>query len=172
MKYTIFKTKWGYFGIAGNKSELVRTCLPTTKERVNRLLLKDLKNAEYDRTLFDELAEQISAYYEGSYVNFDKDIPAALEDFSEFGTAVLNACRDITFGETRSYAQLAEKAGRPGAARAVGGVLARNPLPLIIPCHRVSCSNGGLGGFSAFGGVTVKKKMLELEKTSIERAGA
>jgi methylated-DNA-[protein]-cysteine S-methyltransferase len=172
MKYTIFKTKWGYFGILGSKAGLVGTCLPTAKERVKRLLLKDLKNAEYDRTLFDEFAEQISAYFEGSYVNFSRDIPVAPGDFSEFGVAVLNACRDITYGETRSYGQLAEKIGRGGAVRAIGGVLARNPLPLIIPCHRVICSNGGLGGFSAFGGVTVKKKMLELEKTSIKKAEA
>jgi len=172
MKYTIFKTNWGYFGIAGNKSGLVGTCLPTTKERVKSLLLKDLKAAEYDKTFFSELAEQITAYFEGSYVDFSRDIPAAPGDFSEFGMAVLNACRDIRFGETISYEQLADKIGRGGAVRAVGGVLARNPLPLIIPCHRVICSNGGLGGFSAFGGVTVKKKMLELEKTSIKRVRA
>jgi methylated-DNA-[protein]-cysteine S-methyltransferase len=54
-------------------------------------------------------------------------------------------------------------AGKPGAARAVGGALARNPLPLIIPCHRVVCANGKIGGFSAPGGVNLKKKMLKLE---------
>lgn len=164
-KYIIFKTKWGYFGILGNEAGLVKTCLPTTYQQAKLSLLKDLGEAEYDKSFFGELMEQITAYFEGSYVNFSRDIPAALDGFSEFATAVLNACRDITFGETISYGQAAEKIGRPGAARAVGRILARNPLPLIIPCHRVICSNGGLGGFSAFGGVTMKKKMLELERT-------
>jgi len=165
MKYTIFKTKWGYFGILGNKRGPMKTCLPTAPEKVKSLLLKDLENAEYDKTSFGLLAEQVTAYFEGSYVNFSRDIPVKLNGFSEFAMAVLNVCRDITFGERMSYGQVAEKIGRPGAARAVGRVLARNPLPLVIPCHRVICSNGGLGGFSAFGGVTMKKKMLELERT-------
>jgi methylated-DNA-[protein]-cysteine S-methyltransferase len=163
-RYTIFKTKWGYFGIVGNETGLVRTCLPTTMERVKSLLLKRLKNTKFDRAFFGEIEEKITAYFEGSYASFGRDIPVVLDGFSEFGKAVLDACRDASFGETISYGQLAERIGRPGAARAVGGVLARNPLPLVIPCHRVVYSDGGLGGFSAFGGITVKKRMLELEK--------
>jgi O-6-methylguanine DNA methyltransferase len=67
---------------------------------------------------------------------------------------------------------LAERVGRGGAGRAAGGALARNPLPLIIPCHRVICANGKLGGFSGAGGVRVKRKMLDFErKMAMERPG-
>ena len=76
----------------------------------------------------------------------------------------MTACRDIRFGQTVSYGRLAEMAGKPGAARAVGRALAKNPLPLIIPCHRVICANGKIGGFSAPGGVTLKKRLLQLEQ--------
>ena len=82
---------------------------------------------------------------------------------SEFAKSVLTACRAIKFGQTISYLGLAEKAGHPTAARAVGNVMAKNPLPLIVPCHRVLNADGRAGGFSATGGISLKKKMLELE---------
>jgi methylated-DNA-[protein]-cysteine S-methyltransferase len=165
-KYSIFKTKWGYFGVAGNEKGIVKSCLPTTFGKVKYLLLKDLGNAKYDKRYFSEIERKVSAYFEGSYVNFGSEIAVVLDDFSNFAREVLIACRGISFGEIISYGQLAERIGRPNAARAVGQVLAKNPLPLIIPCHRIVCSNGGLGGFSAAGGVTFKKKMLELEKNA------
>ena len=163
-KYSILKTKWGYFGIAGNETGLLKTCLPTTFDKANLLLLKGLENAKYDKRYFSRIERQINAYFEGSYVSFDSDIAVVMDGFSDFGRLVLSDCRTINFGETISYGQLAERIGRPNAARAVGQILSKNPLPLIIPCHRVVCSNGGLGGFSAIGGITFKKKMLELEK--------
>jgi O-6-methylguanine DNA methyltransferase len=83
---------------------------------------------------------------------------------SLFAGRVLTACGDIKFGQTISYGRLAKKIGRAGAARAVGGALAKNRLPLIIPCHRVIRSDGKIGGFSAAGGTTIKKGMLELER--------
>jgi methylated-DNA-[protein]-cysteine S-methyltransferase len=82
---------------------------------------------------------------------------------SAFARSVLGACREIRFGQTMSYEGLARKAGKPKAVRAVGRVMARNPLPLIIPCHRVVHCDGKIGGFSAIGGVSLKKRMLEME---------
>ena len=165
LKYTVFKTKWGYFGLAGTESGLCRSCLPQPeREKVKSLLLKNLRPAQYDKNFFKPVQEQVTAYFEGAYVNFSRDLPLALEGFSLFSRQVLTACRDISFGQTISYAGLAKKIGRPAAARAVGGTLARNPLPLIIPCHRVVCANGKIGGFSAMGGAEIKKGMLELEK--------
>lgn len=160
-RYTVFKTKWGYFGLAGTELGLLRTCLPGPElGKIKSQLLENLCAARYDKALFKVLREQITAYFDGAYVNFDKDIPIVLDGFSLFAMQVLDTCRDIGFGETISYAGLAEKIGRVGAARAVGGALAKNPLPLIVPCHRVVCANGKIGGFSAAGGVSLKRKML------------
>ena len=171
IKYTIFKTKWGYFGLGGTENALLRTCLPVAgRKRAKCLLLKGLRPAEYDKTLFKSLQEQISAYFEGACINFRRDISLDLTGLSGFTRLVLSGCRDITYGRTISYGQLAEKIGRPGAVRAVGGALARNPLPLIIPCHRGTYANGKLGGFSAMGGAKLKKRMLELEEKSIKSA--
>jgi methylated-DNA-[protein]-cysteine S-methyltransferase len=186
MKYTIFKTKWGYFGLAATDNGLLRTCLPLAeREKAKSQLLKNLPAAQYDKALFKTAQEQITAYFEGNCVDFKdvliahchsresgnpdgvridfRNVPVVLNGLSVFARRVLTVCRDIEFGQTVSYGRLAEMAGNPGAARAVGNALARNPLPLIIPCHRIICANGSLGGFSATGGVNLKKKMLKLE---------
>jgi methylated-DNA-[protein]-cysteine S-methyltransferase len=164
-RYTVFKTKWGYFGLAGTELGLLRTCLPGPEfGKIKSQLLENLCAARYDKALFKVLREQITAYFDGAYVNFDKDIPIILDGFSLFTRRVLGICRDIRFGQTISYAGLAGEIGRAGAARAVGGALAKNPLPLIVPCHRVVRSDGKIGGFSAAGGITLKKRLLELEQ--------
>jgi len=171
IKYVIFKTKWGHFGLTGTEYALYRTQLPGLKpEKIKSMLLKNLpipnqaSSIEFDKTFFKTLQEQITAYYEGAYINFSRDVPLVLDGFSSFGISVLTACRAIEFGQTITYGRLAKKSGRPNASRAVGSALAKNPLPLLIPCHRVIRSDGKLGGFSAPGGITLKKRMLELER--------
>ncbi|PVV84097.1 hypothetical protein DD509_05190 [Dehalogenimonas alkenigignens] len=81
---------------------------------------------------------------------------------TEFQQQVYRAACGIPFGETKSYGELAAAIGKPGAARAVGQALGANPLPILIPCHRVVAADGGLGGFS--GGVETKQQLLEMEK--------
>jgi methylated-DNA-[protein]-cysteine S-methyltransferase len=142
-KYVIFRTRWGYFGLAGDDRGLLRSCLPGGRERVKFKLLKGLGEVRCEKVFMQEVQELVSAYYEGNYVNFGRDIPVVLDGVGEFGRRVLESLHgDIRYGETISYGELAERIGRSGAARAVGGALARNPLPLIIPCHRVTCANG------------------------------
>jgi len=181
----IFKTKWGYFGLTATEKGLLKTCLPLSNpEKVKLQILKasfagrelSIKNRassiEFDKDLFKMVQEQITAYFEGVCVNFDKDIPIVLacpergrgNGFSFFAGRVLNVCRQIKFGQTISYAGLAKKIGQPAAYRAVGGALAKNPLPLIIPCHRVVRSDGKIGGFSAGGGKNLKEKLLKHER--------
>ncbi len=168
IKYIIFKTKWGHFGLAGTEYGLCRIQLPGPKpEKIRSLLLKNLPDGQLDKSFFRPVQEQIATYFEGACVNFSLDIPLVIEGLSSFGISILTACRDIGFGQTITYGRLAKKSGRPNASRAVGSALAKNPLPLIIPCHRVIRSDGKLGGFSAPGGVTLKKKMLELEGKAI-----
>ncbi len=171
IKCVVFKTKWGYFGLAGTEYALYQTQLPGPKpEKIKSMLLKNLpipnqaSSIEFDKTFFKTLHEQIAAYFEGVCVNFSRDIPLALDGFSSFGISVLTACRAIEFGQTITYGRLAKKSGQPNASRAVGSTLAKNPLPLLIPCHRVIRSDGKLGGFSAPGGIAFKKKLLELER--------
>ena len=177
IKYTIFKTKWGYFGLAGSENALLRTHLPLRNlEKVKSRLLKMLfavressieyreSRIEFDKALFKTLQQQITAYFQSTYVDFNKDIPIVLDGLSLFANSVLSACRDIGHGQTTTYGRLAQKVGRPTCSRAVGRALAKNPLPLIIPCHRVVCANGKIGGFSASGGTNLKKRLLKHEQ--------
>ena len=163
-KYVIFETKWGYFGLAGMESALWRTYLPEPKSAsLKRRLLKDLPGAEFDGNFFRELQGQIAGYFEGVRVDFSR-VPIALNGVSVFSRKVLMTCRKVKLGQQVTYSELAKKSGRPNASRAVGGVMARNPIPLIIPCHRVIRTDGKMGGFSAPGGISLKKKMLKLEQ--------
>jgi methylated-DNA-[protein]-cysteine S-methyltransferase len=168
--YTVFRTKWGYFGLAGVDDTVRRTCLPVPHRQVaERGLLLSLGPAGEDIRLnqgfLPDLQERIAAYFDGEQVDFTTDPPVHLDRATAFGRKVLDACRSITFGKTMTYSDLARQVGCPGAARAVGGVMASNPLPLIVPCHRVLRSDGGLGGFSAPGGVATKQKMLRHEQS-------
>jgi len=104
----------------------------------------------------------LGRYFEGEVERFD--FPVDLSRLTEFEREVLEAARGIGYGEVRSYSWLARKVGRPKAARAVGRALAKNPLALVIPCHRVVRSDGSIGGFSMAGGVEAKRRLLDLEK--------
>lgn len=164
-RYTVFRTKWGYFGLAGFEDTLWRTHLPATRlETVKSCLLSGVQTAKNDESFFKELQKQISAYFEGVLVEFNPGIAISLDRFRSFTMSVLTACRRIRFGQTISYSALAENLGRPSAARAVGNALAANPLPLIIPCHRVIRRDGKIGGFTAPGATNLKRKMLLLEQ--------
>jgi len=89
-------------------------------------------------------------------------VPVDIESLQPFERAVLKATRRIPLGETRTYGEIARDLGAPGAARAVGRALGANPVPIVIPCHRVLAASGS-GGFSAPGGAATKMKMLEIE---------
>ena len=181
LRYTIFKTKWGYFGLAGTEHALRRTCLPLAEpDRVKSRLLKNLAlmiravngkhvapRFESDRGLFKPLQQQITAYFEGAYISFGSDIPIILDSLSPFARSVLTASRALKFGQVMTYSGLAGKLGRPAAARAVGNALAKNPLPLVIPCHRVVRSDGKTGGFSAPGGRDLKARLLRHEQAAL-----
>ncbi len=87
-----------------------------------------------------------------------------MKDYTSFQQAVWRACMRIPAGQTRSYKWIAEQIGRPGAARAVGSALGKNPFAPTVPCHRVIKSDGTLGGFSAPGGLKAKLDLLKKEK--------
>jgi methylated-DNA-[protein]-cysteine S-methyltransferase len=91
------------------------------------------------------------------------DIPLDLESVPEFHRRVYDATRTIKPGATLSYGEIASRIGEPDAARAVGQALGRNPIPIIVPCHRVLAAGGGTGGFSAPGGTATKLRLLAIE---------
>lgn len=163
-KYTIFNTKLGYFGLAAVEKTLLRTVLPVpNSKKAESLLLKNIPVAEYEKNILKPLQKQITAYFEGIKTDFSS-APIVLEGLTKFTILVLTACRKISYGRTISYSELAGKINHPSAARAVGNALAKNPLPLIIPCHRLICSDGRIGSFLAPGGKKLKQKLLKLER--------
>jgi O-6-methylguanine DNA methyltransferase len=178
VKWTIFKTKWGYFGLAADNDGLLRSILPCPDWKTARnRLLAGLQNAQYDEKLLKSLQEWIIAYFEGrlpsSVLCLPSSIPLALDHLGPFQQKVLACCRKIPYGKAISYSQLARMVGNPRACRAVGSALAGNPVPLVVPCHRVIRSDGSLGNFSAsattglrlavLGGKSLKNELLHLE---------
>ncbi|MCH2115389.1 MAG: methylated-DNA--[protein]-cysteine S-methyltransferase [Pirellulales bacterium] len=111
----------------------------------------------------DRLADRIGAYARGEPGMLD-DVIIDMRVMTRFQRRVVVACRAIPHGKTCTYGELAEAAGRPAATRAVGTVMARNRFPLVVPCHRVVPAAGGLGRYSAFQGVAMKGRLLELEQ--------
>jgi methylated-DNA-[protein]-cysteine S-methyltransferase len=119
---------------------------------------------ELDRSeaLAADVLERLLRYAAGEPVDFS-DVPVSLDHLSPFQRRVVKACRAIPRGERRTYGELARAAGSPGAARAVGSVMAGNRAPLVVPCHRVVAAGGRLGGFSAADGLAMKRRLLALE---------
>ena len=113
------------------------------------------------------LRARLEAYARGAEDRF-LDVEVELGSRSSFSSRVIACCRQIPFGQTRTYGQLAVEAGHRGAARAVGNCMAGNPIPLVIPCHRVVAAGGRLGGFSAPGGVQLKQRLLQLEAARLK----
>jgi methylated-DNA-[protein]-cysteine S-methyltransferase len=109
--------------------------------------------------LIKKAASQFGGYFDGKIKNFD--LPIMLHG-TDFQIAVWKALQNIPYGETISYGKLAAITGNPKASRAVGMANHRNPIPIIIPCHRVIGSNGNLTGYA--GGLELKRKLLELEQ--------
>ena len=107
-----------------------------------------------------EATAQLDEYLSGKRREFDLELSY---EGSEFRMAVMDSMRRIPYGEVRSYKQLAEMAGSPNAYRAVGTVCSENPLPIVIPCHRVIPASGGIGSYS--GGTALKRRLLEHERS-------
>ena len=118
----------------------------------------------YNEQPFGGVRQQLTEYFAGERKAFD--LPLALEG-TEFQLAVLEELKKIPYGETTSYGDIAKRIGRPKAVRAVGAANGRNPIPIIVPCHRVIGSDGSLTGFA--GGLDMKRKLLELEGSLEDR---
>ncbi len=135
----------------------------TSSERafLRRLRARSGTDPMPSRTRTRQAARQLREFLSGRRVRFD--LPLDLSLMRPFQRQVLLAAAEVPHGKVTTYAALARRIGRPGAARAVGQALAHNPLPILLPCHRVLASNGSLGGYSAPGGVRTKSRLLALE---------
>lgn len=168
MAHIIIKTKFGFVGVAASARGVQRVLLPRAdKESVRRelSLSRNRQGAEDNspqaQAIVRSAAEKLRRYFCGETVEFHE--PLDWGGQPEFYRRVWNELLKVRRGETVSYAELAQRVeAKKGAARAVGQAMARNPIPVIVPCHRVLRSDGSLGGFS--GGLRLKRKMLELER--------
>jgi methylated-DNA-[protein]-cysteine S-methyltransferase len=114
----------------------------------------------HDPDGFDETKAQLEAYFRGERQDFDLPLAPA---GTAFQIAVWQALRKIPYGSVTTYRRVAEQVGNPRAVRAVGAANGKNPLPIVIPCHRVIGSDGTLTGFG--GGLAIKRHLIELERT-------
>ncbi|NOX59630.1 MAG: MGMT family protein [Planctomycetes bacterium] len=166
VRYCLVPTAWGPFTIVMRGGQLLRSKLPD-ESRIDEYTscLRELHGAVEEPHLNPELQDSIQRYFEGETgVRFRARL--AFDGLTDFQKAILRTCRVIAYGNTRSYGELATRAGFPNAARAVGSVMARNPHPLITPCHRVIAAGRRIGGFSSDSGTELKRAMLELEGTT------
>lgn len=123
-------------------------------------LPREFSNSTHASKLLDKTAQQLAEYFAGKRKRFD--LPLDLGG-TAFQKSVWEELNQIGFGETKSYGDVARAVEKPLAARAVGGAVGANPVPIIVPCHRVMGSTGKLTGYSATGGVQTKTKLLQLE---------
>ena len=163
LEYITFQTEIGWVGILASEKGLRATTLPQpSQEEARQQLGKSVEQAAWTPDRLADLAERLKAYFSNERVTFSDKLD--LSSATPFEKQVWHQTRLIPYGETRSYLWVAEKLGKPGAARAVGQAMGRNPLLIIVPCHRVIASNGGLGGFG--GGLEMKRRLLRLEANS------
>jgi len=149
MEFLVFDTPLGQMALAEESGALTRLFLPG--EGIPRLVSRETP-------LLSKGRDEILAYLRGERRSFDLPLDPMGTPFQQ---AVWAELRRIPYGETRSYAQVAAGIGKPKAVRAVGQANHRNPLPILIPCHRVIGASGKLTGYG--GGLDLKQKLLELE---------
>lgn len=151
--WTTFETELGWIALGWNDHGVSRVGLTGP-------VRPELPEAQPPDWVMGAIAE-LRGYLSGQPVDLS-NIPLDLEGLAPFTRRVLEALRATRPGETLTYGHLARMAGAPGAARAVGQVMAKNPLPILIPCHRVVAANGP-GGFSLFGSLETKERLMALE---------
>jgi methylated-DNA-[protein]-cysteine S-methyltransferase len=172
---TVFETALGFVGIAWSAAGLTRLCLfQRDRGAVERRLERFGAAAGGEAgtpAWVAGLIGDIKAYADGEEVDFS-GVPVDLSGVDDFNLAIYEAARTLRFGETTTYGELARRAGRAGLPRETGQALGANPVPLVIPCHRILAAGGRIGGFSAPGGAATKEKMLALEGVRVGPAPA
>lgn len=170
MHYCLFDTAIGAVGVAWSAHGVTRLQLPEASRNATERRLRGRSASAFECQPPPQIERAIDAvqrYMAGERVHFS-DIRLDVTGVSPFHCSIYEALRRIGWGETTTYGALARQAGDPDAARAVGQAMGRNPVPVIIPCHRVLASGGKAGGFSAFGGAVTKQRLLGLEGVHLD----
>lgn len=161
--YTSFETVFGILGLIRNKKGLLKICLP------NEILSEKGLHQQYpnqelikDNSKFKHEIKQLNEYFNGDRTNFELDMDLHVSPF--YKKALMEVSK-VPYGNTSTYSDIAQKLNSPKAVRAVGSANARNPLPIVIPCHRIVNKNGKLGGYR--GGLPMKEKLLKFENDNI-----
>jgi methylated-DNA-[protein]-cysteine S-methyltransferase len=158
--YITFKTEFGWIGAFSSSEGLVKTTLPQISEELScSLLATETFQAVLSKDLFKDLRKFYDDYFAGKSTTYQGSLD--LSQATSFQRSVWLAALRIPYGETRSYSWIAGSIGSPQSCRAVGNALGKNPLPIIVPCHRVIKADGGQGGFG--GGLELKSKLQKLE---------
>lgn len=165
MDIDLFASELGWIATLGSDGRLGRLLFGFATERdaceaVERIGVTCGQTRRWDAALRKRLVD----FARGLPQEFG-DVDLDFDAYGDFARDVLLACRRIPWGGTCTYGELAALCGVPGAARAVGNVMASNRFPLVVPCHRVVAANGRLGGFSAPQGVAMKRRLLRLESS-------
>lgn len=175
-----FRSRLGWFGICGDETGVaglrfghaseaeVRDRLDTASLGPAVSTIHDVNSRHDDGPWWEWLPDRLMSYATGDAVAFD-DVPLRTTAKTVFQRRVIEATIDIGYGETCTYGELADRAGAPRAARAVGSVMAANRLMLLVPCHRVVPASAGQGGFSAPRGVSLKQELLDMERTTLQQ---
>ncbi len=158
MYYTIFNTRFCEIILAGDRNGLAHLHLKTGESRRQFILSEDWTHRP---DFFSDIQTQIIEYLDGRRHTFDVVLNPAGTPFQK---KVWRQLRKIPYGQLVCYSDIAKKLGNPNASRAVGAANGKNPIPLIIPCHRVIRADGSLGGFSS--GLAIKKQLITLERTN------
>ena len=178
--FTTCRAPWGTLHVAATAAGIVAVGLaeetPVVVDDLARRLHGTVLPAEDTevpaewRATLDEATRQIAEFFAGERRAFELPIDLRV---SEWDRLVLTGAARLAFGETASYGQLARYIGRPGAAQAVGGAMGRNPVPILIPCHRIVGANGALGGYGGSTwadrqtGLAIKRTLLAIEGSTV-----
>jgi methylated-DNA-[protein]-cysteine S-methyltransferase len=161
-RYAILPITRGSVVIVATGNGLSNVILTSRGTReADRMARERFPDAERDSGLLPRLQHGIRDYFAGRRVTLQARLDLAT--LTLFQRRVLAACADVGYGERATYGTLARRIRKPAAARAVGQALARNPVPLVVPCHRIISRDGSLGGFSAEQGVDLKRRLLRME---------
>ncbi|MBA3447924.1 MAG: methylated-DNA--[protein]-cysteine S-methyltransferase [Pseudaminobacter sp.] len=165
--HAVFETALGFMGVAWSPAGLTRLRLAERDAAAIERRLSGSASAPQSQSSdaprwIAELIQAIKAYAKGEAVEFSR-VAVDLAGVDDFPRAIYAAARRLSFGEVTTYGELAALAGHPGLARETGAALGANPVPLVVPCHRILAAGGRIGGFSAPGGSIAKERMLRLE---------
>lgn len=167
LKVSVFATPLGYWGILGTDETVYGLTLGQSSAAAARAaFVSPFAGVVIEQKVVDwnpRLRQRLERYAAGESVAFD-DVPLHLPNFTPFQQQIIAVTRSLPYGETITYGELAARANHPRAARAVGSVMSSNRIPIIIPCHRVLAAGGKIGGYSAPQGISLKSRLLELER--------